>query len=53
MASHIDYIVIRGVTEGDVVRELCALYGVKKTRTTPYHPEGNAQAERFSLTNSG
>ena len=32
--------------ESNLISELCALWGVQKSRTTPYHPQSNGVVER-------
>ena len=34
----------------DLIAELCELLNIYKTRTTPYHPAGNGQVERYNRT---
>ena len=36
--------------ESKLIKSLCDLTGMKKTRTTPYHPMGNGMVERFNRT---
>ena len=34
--------------QAEVVREICKLFNINQSRTSPYHPEGNGQCERMN-----
>ena len=36
--------------ESSLLREVCRSLGIHKTRTTPYHPQGDGLVERFNRT---
>ena len=36
--------------EAEIIKEICTLLDIKKTRTTAYHPQSDGLVERFNRT---
>ena len=36
--------------ESTLIKQICQLLGIRKTRTTPYHPQSDGMVERFNRT---
>ena len=36
--------------KSNVMKEICRLFGIDETRTTPFHPQPDGQVERFNRT---